>query len=785
MRKYKTLVLAGLKKQKGSSIGLFLLMFIITISLSCVLCIWSNAESYVQDEMNRVGFGDIVYWLGQTEYMDELKEATGDVAGVEKVTLERSLDTKLVVRGKESAMTSMQLFAEPCPFKLFVGETIDYADEVMPPQKGELYVPISYQAIFGARIGDSVQIKDASKSFTIKGFFEDPTCGSTTMGIKNVLISEADLDEIWKENELTTDASQSTGTRNFYIMRVFRTPDAGIKSRDLQRKISEEVSFENALIQAYSKEFYAQFMLLIENIFVGLLLAFVAVLLMVALIVMGHCISSSLELGYVDLGIQKAIGFTSGNLKLSLFLQYLIVLGLGLLVGLPASSLLVRLINSLIVPVTGIRIPDRMPVLVLMASFGLILLILFVFLMLQVSRIGRISPMMAIRGGKAEVFFTSRFQSAIRGKSLQLSLALRQLTSGAKRYAGACLIASLLVFVLAFCMRIHGWLGEDGSGMMNLLGVASVNGRTYDFAISYEDDTLREEVEAKIAKYSPIQTVYRTQTLSAQLDGNDCLLNVISEPEYFHILEGRTCKYENELVITKMVAADLGLKIGDTIPLAIGDRKKDFIVTGLNQCANDLGNNVSINMEGLDFLGVTEQNCYYNYQIEDPDKEDALLSELKSCYGTELDVDSNTWSGIEGIVGAANALKLLMFVICTIFIFVVVFLTGSKILYQEQHDLGVYKALGFYSGQLRASFALRFFLVAVIGAVIGMVMGMALTDPIASRMFYLLGVGSFETPFDIPQMVACMLFVVTAFLVSAYLVAGRIRKTDPGILITE
>ena len=785
MRKYKTLVLANLKKQKGSSIGLFLLMFIITISLSCVLCIWSNAENYVQDEMDRVGFGDIVYWLGQTDNIDKIVDATGKVEGVERVVLDRSLDTKFMVGKKESGMISVQICTKECPYKMFVGETINYMDHIEPLQKGEVYVPISYQTIFGVKQGDAIQIKDTSKSFKIRGFFEDPTCGSSTMGIKNILVSESDLDELWKENEQATNVTKSTGTRNFYIMRVFRTPDADINSRELQRKISEEVSFENALMQAYSKESYAQFMLLIENIFVGLLLAFAVVLLVVAMIVMGHCINTSLELSYVDFGIQKAIGFTSGNLKITLCLQYFIILGLGLIAGLSTSFLLVRLINSLIVPVTGIRIPDQMPVSVLAGSFGAILIILFLFLLGQVGKIGRISPMMAIRGGKAEVFFANRFQSAIRGRALQLSLALRQLTSGMKRYAGACLIAALLVFVLAFTMRIHGWLGEDGSGMMNAMGVASANGRTYDFAISYEEEELREEVEAKIEKQTKIQTIYQTKTLSAQLDGNECLLNVVSEPEYLHILEGRICKYENELVVTKMVASDLGVQIGDTVSLSIGDQKKDFIITGLNQCANDLGNNATINREGIEYLGVTDRKWYYNYQIEDRTSKELLLDDLKEEYEDRIDIDKNTWSGVDGIVGAAKALKLLMFAICTIFIFVVVFMTGGKMLYEEQHDLGVYKALGFYSGQLRASFAIRFFLISLIGAVIGIAMSMGLTDMIASKMFYLLGVGSFETPFDMKQMLFVFLFVVAVFLISSYLIAGRIKKTDPGILITE
>lgn len=785
MRKYKTLVWANLKKQKGSAIGIFLLMLIITISLSCVLCIWNNAECYVRDEMERVRFGNLIYWLTQTEDIDEIREAAEAVDGVEEVVCERILDTKLVVNGKESSMVSVHMCDETSPYKIFAGDSIDYENWAEPLQKGEVYVPVSYRAIFDARQGDFIRIKDASRSFRIKGFFEDPTCGSTTMGIKNILISEEDFLESWQENEQAMAEGRNTGTKNCYVMRVFRSQDTDMSERELQRSIAETVSFGNALLLAYTQEAYAQFMLLLENIFVGLLLAFVVVLLVVALIVMGHCINSSLELSYVDLGIQKAIGFTNQNLRTALCIQYLAILGLGTLAGLPASALLVRVINSLIVPVTGIRIPNRMPVPVLVGSFGLIFLILILFLLAEVSRIGKISPMTAIRGGRAEVFFANRFQSAIRGKSLQFSLALRQLTSGTKRYMGACTIAALLVFALSFSMRIHGWLGEDGSGLMNAMGVASVNGRTYDFAISYSKEELREEVETLIESYSPIQTIYQTQTLSVQIEGTDCMLNVISEPEYLHILEGRTCKYENELVITKMIASDLGLRIGDRLPLTIGDKKKDFIVTGLNQCANDLGNNVTICMEGLTYLGVDDGTRYYNYQIQDPGQENVLFEELKNRYGDNIDADSNNWSGIEGIVGAANALKILMFIICVFFIFVVVFLTGSKILYQEQHDFGVYKALGFYSGQLRASFAIRFLIVAMVGAALGMGMSLGLTDIIASKMFYLLGVGSFKTSVDIPQMVASALLVVMAFLVSSYLVAGRIKKTDPGMLITE
>lgn len=41
--------------------------------------------------------------------------------------------------------------------------------------------------------------------------------------------------------------------------------------------------------------------------------------------------------------------------------------------------------------------------------------------------------------------------------------------------------------------------------------------------------------------------------------------HVIDQPERFHILEGRTCTADNEIVITEFIAANFGISIGDTV----------------------------------------------------------------------------------------------------------------------------------------------------------------------------------------------------------------------------
>ena len=55
---------------------------------------------------------------------------------------------------------------------------------------------------------------------------------------------------------------------------------------------------------------------------------------------------------------------------------------------------------------------------------------------------------------------------------------------------------------------------------------------------------------------------------SVALNGVDYTVNVIDQPERFHILEGRTCMAEDEIVITEFIAANFGLGIGDTVTIS-------------------------------------------------------------------------------------------------------------------------------------------------------------------------------------------------------------------------
>ncbi|MEE1304053.1 MAG: ABC transporter permease [Agathobacter sp.] len=769
-----TLLRENIKKHKGNFVGVFILMFIIVVSSSAVLTIWDNSRSYIRSQMDRVEFGDLIYWMNKNDSeTDGIKAKLEEIQGIEKVVKKNNIIFLARVNGYEPNTTyfAYEYDGSDKDFKIFDGNSTEYYKSTQLLDKGQIYVPVTMKNICDAKIGDSFEIKGAGE-YTIKGFFEDPTAGSASMGMKNILVSEEDFKELSKgENKEYTYAC---------MLNIFMKEGSSVA--EVQKNITEEINLKRYLVFSYYASSIEGFMLLNQNIFMAILLGFVLILLIISIIVIGHSISTGIEQSYTDLGILKALGYTKANLMWVMALQYLVPILSALVIGLAVSPLLIAGINTIILPATGVFFPATISVQTVFTALTLMLLILIIFIMANVNKIGRITPIKAIRGGKSDVFFNSRIHFQLHGKGLQFWLALRQITSGMKRYIGACVITMLLMFFIAFTSRLFGWLGANGEGLMKAAGVASVNDKIYDLGVYYNDKEIQDEVEQDIRKYSPIEVWYTSKVRGVQINGVEIIANAISNTEYLNMLKGRYCKYDNEIVITEIMADALKADIGDTIELAVDNKKAEYIITGINQCANDLGQNISMSMEAYGRIG-NDDECMYNYVLEDQNRKEKVIDCLKEKYDEKIVIDDNSWSGIDAIVSASKALSILVYIICGIFIFVVVSMTGGKLLFREKQDLGIYKALGFNSGVLRVSFALRFLLVAIIGSILGCGLSIYITDPLAGKLFKFAGVGYFQSEINVIMMLAEMGLVVGIFFVFSYLIAGKIKKTNPNILI--
>lgn len=102
-----------------------------------------------------------------------------------------------------------------------------------------------------------------------------------------------------------------------------------------------------------------------------------------------------------------------------------------------------------------------------------------------------------------------------------------------------------------------------------------------------------------------------------------------------------------------------------------------------------------------------------------------------------------------------------------------------------RRDIGIYKSIGFTSGRLRLSFALRFGVAALVGALGGTVLSALLTDPLAGAVLRLEGISNFSSHPGVLTVVLPGLIVVMLFAAFAYLLAGQIRKIPLSTLVAE
>ena len=639
-------------------------------------------------------------------------------------------------------------------------------------------------SMFGVKIGDEIRFQVArggqAADFTVKGFYEDPFMGSSMIGMKGFLISEADYSGII---QTIRDTGIDALARDGAMLHIFQadTNGEGVTVSQLNQLINENTELPQYLEFLHSGNAIAGFMLILQNAFSGLLAAFVVVLIFVVLIVLGHGIGSSIEADYVNMGILKTIGFTGGKLRRIQLAQYMLVILTGMVLGILAAVYVSRIVSAATLTTTGIRIPTDLPAAWCFLISGLLFLVLTGFIVFKTGKLKRITPMKAI-GGEAFIYGTRVKKGfPIRGNYLKYSMALRQLTAGARRYSGACIVAILLVFFASMIGRMDTWLGADGKGMMDAFNPAD-----HDIGVQIFGEHTPQEAEATVLSYTGITDRYLLAMQGVSVNGIDYTANAITDPERFHIVEGRTSKADDEIVVTEFVASDLGVAVGDTVTVQADLGSEEYVISGIYTCANDMGDNIGMSREGYLKIGSDDPAIWcHHYFLEDASQKEAIIVALDESYGGDVHVHENTWPGLYGIISAMQALLVFLYGMVAAFILIVTIMTGSKILSTEQRDIGIYKAVGFTSGQLRGTFALRFMIVAVLASIIGTILAAALTDSLVSIVMRMAGISNFSSGMTAGNTLVPSAVVILLFTGFAYAVSWKVKKVDLTVLITE
>ena len=780
----RTLLKANLKSHRGTVLGVFILILLVSLSLGTVLAVALNSSRYVNSEMSRLGYGNLTAWVSGLPDAAPLVDEISALDEVDSVGVQSLIFSEYEIGTQESDSEGQLITYDPVqyPYKFFMDSLSNYSDAPMGIAPGEIYVPASMASMFDIQVRDTITFPIARSggdmAFTVAGFFEDPFMGSSMIGMKGFLICRQDHEEI---AGMIRDAGADSLAREGFMLHIFQSEGSDLAASQFNAVLNEKTSLQGYVEFTHSREAISGFMLTLQNVFASLLLAFVAILLLASMAVLSHSIGSTIEQDYTNMGVLKTLGATSGKLRGIQLLQYLITALCGMVAGMLLSLPATRLTSQMTVTTTGLLLPSSLPIGDCLAALAAVLFLLMGFVWLYTRRISRISPVSAIRGTWKEAQKSKKAAFLIQKEGLPFWLALRQLSSDKRRYIGACLVALLLAFFASLTGRVDAWLGPNGEGLMDAFNPADLH-----IAVQPMGETGMEEIEQTIASYTAITDSYMLGMPSVSINGVDVTANVITDAERFHLLSGQTCRQVNEVTLTEFVAADLGVSVGDTVTITGGLDSREYVVSGIYQCANDMGANIGMNRAGYDLIGEESPTMWCtHYFLEDPSLQPTIMQALQDTYGGDVYLHENSWPGLAGILTAMQLLMIFLYAMVTLFVLIVTLLTTEKLLRAEKKDLCIYRALGFSTVQLRRSFALRFGMIALLGSFLGTIFSAFLTDPLVAVLMRLEGISNFSSRPGIFTILLPGAVVVIWFLLFAYLAAGRIRRTPLTSLMEE
>ena len=426
----------------------------------------------------------------------------------------------------------------------------------------------------------------------------------------------------------------------------------------------------------------------------------------------------------------------------------------------------------------GLLVPAKMSIVFILVFSLLWLGTMAITILIPCMRLDKITLISAMndreKGGTAIV--SRRFAL----KKLTLSLSIRSLVSAKRHYISVCIISAFLSLFGGIVLDMNGWLGTNGEGLMNAFSAAD-----HDIGFQPKAAVDMSEVENIINQYDSISEIYGLAMQSAAINGSDCTANIIDNVDKFHIISGRKPSNPNEIVITKTISESLNISVGDNVTVDSKGNSAVFHISGIYQCANEMGANIGMSEQGYQRLADTDGYIWcYHYILKDGSRNEEILSALQERFKLQADIHTNSWSGLSGIVSTMRLLTMFMLAVSAVFIFAAVSLQGGKMLIREQKDMAILKSLGITSNQLRISFALRIGLSAFIGASLGGVVCVLSADCIISKIMALFGIGEFISKNGVILAMLSALSVSLLFSLFAYIYSRRI-KTIPITLLTS
>lgn len=783
MTKLWKLTKANIRKSRGNSLALFLVILVAVIFLNAGLITFFNFSKAFDQKADMLHSAHVMIATYQRYYREDYEKFISSYEGVTETEKEDILylwSVKFKYGTGESLNRAIFLQAEDSNIS-----NLSFVGQQLNTNQPGIYVSYILHTGGGYELGDDfvIQYKGKDYRFQIAGFTEDIHLGSVNLGCMGFHLPVESY--TWLKNELKYDNTEG-------VLLKARLQDSA-SSLDMVADFNKSILTSGPTGQTTttwlsSYTIAKNTRTATANIGAAIIICFSLIITIVSVIIMKYRISTTLEDGIIEIGILKAMGYTTKTMILSILQQYGLLAFLGAMVGIGASFPMIGMLSDMFSAQTGIQWEQGFDPVPCFISMIFTVSSVLIILPVSTTRLRMLSPLHAFRGGIYEYSLGQNHCSLIKMKGrLNFVLAMKSMLSNLKRNLRISVVIAAISFTCVFAVIVYynitannkAFLDMIGSEICSLTVVANSNSNT----VSLGQEISKLGGVDKIAYYDYVSLNINHEICQAMVVDDYSLLNTDQ------IYQGRYPSNENEVVISGFMAERFHKTIGDTLILQLGNHQAEFIVTGLIQSISNIGMNLSMNYEGICRILPEYQfhniNVYLDRDSNIKDFQDKLLNKYGSSLSDIINVQELTASQLGIYVLIVSFVAAIILLIAAIVVSLTLYLIIKALIHQKKIEYGIQKAIGYTTLQLMTQTSLSFIPIVIAGTITGSIAGSFYINPMISALFR--GIGVMKADFVIPYawiIGTCVGICILAFLVSM-IFSLRIRKISAYLLIEE
>ncbi len=775
-------MLGNLKMRKSYSIIISILVFITGLILSVTISTAQKVNTVYDHAFNSMEGPHLFYSMSKNDYRPDYMNWFRKQASVKLVrTREGNFYNGAVFTNKGKILKDG---ADCFIFEYNPIEKMRLIDSAYPSSKtlpkGEIYMPYVYKTMHGAKTGDKVNYVFGNQkvSFKVAGFVEEPIYGSDMGSTKQFFASGEDLKEI-----------SAKGGENVYhsvqMMVRLKAYDTGVLYK-LERDFNKSFgSFEG---YADSYENFKMDHLTLPKIALVVMIAFAFILSIITVTILRYSILATIEADYLNIGIIKALGFTPVMVQLSITGQYgLLALVMGVL-SLIAGVFITPFAGNLVLKSSGLYFNGHMSLIAGMLTLAGLVSIISLFSYITARRTKKISPVRAIANGIAPVYFASRFSvrlEKLRILPFDMRMAIKQFMTKSKRYILLITISALLAYAMAFFLGLFHTFNNEKA-------ISLVGGEISDIEIDCKTKAEVQKIVSQVKKDYDIEWVTYQRVIQMTMDSEKTNFRVRDDFDTTGLLQtlrGRHPKHNNEIALSVLLKKKFNKDVGDEVTITdISGKTHQFMVTGIFQSVDNGGEYARLPESGMKVLNPDFELNEAYIRLKNHDNLDSVINEMRNRYSGYEEISNDRVESeekVNTIKSVFSAISTLVFALTAILIGFITLLTIKITLYNENRELGIFKAIGFSSARIRLQLAFRFAVVTILGGFIGVVIEVLTGARLFSMALNTAGISEFIIDFRLTNLIIPIISITFITMLAAYVSSGNTKKVSPYVLINE